>query len=235
MSLADNLRRIQDRIEAARTRAGRDEDVTVLAVGKGRNPAALRQALEAGLVHVGENRVQEAAGKWPDLAAEFARVGATRHMIGHLQRNKVGAALELFEVVQSVDSLRLGRKISELSHAAGRRFPVLAQVNGGREAAKHGFDPQEVDAAVAELGELPGLEIAGLMVVAPLEAPEPVLRAIFAHARASFERIGVHAAGGSAAGGNPRHLSMGMSGDYEIAVEEGSTMVRIGTALFAGP
>jgi pyridoxal phosphate enzyme (YggS family) len=188
----------------------------------------VREALEAGVGHVGENRVQEARVKWPALADEFRRRGVRRHMVGHLQRNKVAAALELFDLVQSVDSVPLARKISE--HAArGGRVPVLLQLNAGGEETKSGFELDDFERQLPDLAELSGLAIAGLMTLAPLDAGEARLRAIFGGTRERFERLRAELPGHPVS-----HLSMGMSGDFEIAVEEGATLVRIGTALFAG-
>jgi pyridoxal phosphate enzyme (YggS family) len=188
----------------------------------------VREALEAGVGHVGENRVQEARVKWPALADEFRRRGVRRHMVGHLQRNKVAAALELFDLVQSVDSVPLARKISE--HAArGGRVPVLLQLNAGGEETKWGFELDDFERQLPDLAELSGLAIAGLMTLAPLDAGEARLRAIFGGTRERFERLRAELPGHPVS-----HLSMGMSGDFEIAVEEGATLVRIGTALFAG-
>jgi pyridoxal phosphate enzyme (YggS family) len=230
MRLAENLRLLEERIEAARRRGGWPDRVTLVAVTKDRPAAAIREALALGIGEIGENRVQEAKRKWPELTPAFAHGGTRRHMIGHLQRNKVAAALELFDVIQSVDSLRLARKISDLAAAGGRRLPVLVQVNGGNEETKYGVPPEELGDAVTGCAALPGLEVAGVMALAPLAADEARLRAIFAGMRERFERL-------RAAHPELRleHLSMGMSNDFEIAVEEGSTMVRIGSALFADP
>jgi pyridoxal phosphate enzyme (YggS family) len=228
MSVLENLRGLEERIDAARRRAGRRDAVTLVAVTKGRGPALVREALEAGVGHVGENRVQEARVKWPALADEFRRRGVRRHMVGHLQRNKVAAALELFDLVQSVDSVPLARKISE--HAArGGRVPVLLQLNAGGEETKSGFELDDFERQLPDLAELSGLAIAGLMTLAPLDAGEARLRAIFGGTRERFERLRAELPGHPVS-----HLSMGMSGDFEIAVEEGATLVRIGTALFAG-
>ncbi len=228
MPVAENLRRVEERIETARCRAGRTDAVTLVAVTKGRPPELVREALAAGVTDIGENRVQEARGKWPALADELARRGVRRHMIGHLQRNKVPAALELFDLVQSVDSVPLARKISEHAGPRGGRVPVLLQLNAG-EASKSGFAPDAFERQLAELAALAGIEIAGLMTLAPLDAGEVRLREVFGGLRERLRRLRAELPGHPV-----RHLSMGMSGDFEIAVEEGATMVRIGSALFAG-
>jgi PLP dependent protein len=229
MPVAENLRRVEERIEAARRRAGRADTVTLVAVTKGRQPDLVRQALAAGVTDVAENRVQEAKAKWPALAEELARRGVRRHMIGHLQRNKVPAALELFDLVHSVDSVPLARKISEHAGARGGRALVLLQLNAGGESTKSGFAPDAFERQLSELAALPGLEIAGLMTLAPLEAGEARLREIFGGLRERCERLRAELPEQPV-----RQLSMGMSGDFEIAVEEGATLVRIGSALFAG-
>lgn len=229
MGIEDNVRRVQERIEAARRRRAGAEPVTLVAVTKGRAPELIRRAIAAGISEIGENRVQEAKAKWPALESAFAGGGVRRHMVGHLQRNKVGTALEFFDMVQSVDSLRLARKISGHAGLSGGRVPVLLQVNGGSEETKFGFAPEEVEAVVPEIAELPGLALAGLMTLAPEAAPEATLRGLFADLRQRFDRLS-----DSFPALSLRHLSMGMSSDFEIAVEEGATMVRIGSALFEG-
>jgi pyridoxal phosphate enzyme (YggS family) len=229
MTVAESLRRVEERIEAARSRAGRTDPVTLVVVTKGRPPELVRDVLAAGVRDIGENRVQEARAKKPALAEDFARRRVRFHMIGHLQRNKVGAALELFDLVHSVDSVPLARKISEHAATRGGPAPILLELNAGGEAAKSGFALEAFDDRVAELADLPGLEIGGLMTLAPLDASERRLREIFGGLRERLDRLS------DALPGHPvRHLSMGMSGDFEIAVEEGATLVRIGSAVFAG-
>jgi hypothetical protein len=228
MPVAENLRRLEERIDAALRRAGRPDPVTLVAVTKGQPPELVREALAAGVTEVGENRVQEARGKWPMLADAFASGGVRRHMIGHLQRNKVAVALELFDVVQSVDSVPLARKISDHAVQRGDRVPVLLQINAGGEASKSGFPPDAFERQLPELVVLPGVEIGGLMTLAPLDAGEARLRVIFSGMRERFGRLRAELTGHPV-----RHLSMGMSDDFEIAIEEGATMVRIGGALFA--
>ncbi|MFN2433298.1 MAG: YggS family pyridoxal phosphate-dependent enzyme [Gemmatimonadota bacterium] len=228
-SFPENLRLVQERIEDARRRGGWTHPVRVVVVTKGRSAGEVRRALSAGVTEIGENRVQEARRKWAELGEELAASGALRHLIGHLQRNKVAAAAELFDVIQSVDSLPLASKIAELARSRGTVQDVLVQVNGGREPQKHGFAPEALAEAVGRLGELSGVRLCGLMVVAPLEASAGDLREIFGDMRERFESL----APVLAAAGTPQ-LSMGMSEDFELAVEAGSTMVRIGTALFTG-
>ncbi len=207
---------VMQRIETACHRAGRSPDeVTVIAVAKGFPAEAVLEAYAAGLRHFGENRVQEAAAKRPRLA----HLDVTWHMVGHLQTNKVSRALELFDVVHSVDSLRLAQ---ELSRRSRRRLPVLVEVNVAGEATKFGFPPEEAAAAAEAIARLPNLDVIGLMTVAPLADDPEEVRPVFRRLRDLARSLGVP------------HLSMGMSDDFEVAIEEGATMVRLGRAIF-GP
>lgn len=228
MSVADNVQRIRARIAEARDRGGWVRDVRIVAVIKGRSPAEIREVLAAGIHEVAENRVQEARGKWPELADDFSTRGVRRHLVGHLQRNKVGAALELFDLIQSVDSLPLASKIAQSALDRGRDVEIFLQVNAGAESQKHGFGLEELEEAAAQVAEIRGLRLGGVMAVAPLEAQESALRALFARVREGVERLR------AGPGAGELELSMGMSGDFEAAVEEGATMVRVGTALFVG-
>jgi hypothetical protein len=184
--------------------------------------------VDLGARDVAESRVQEARAKAAELGPLLAARGVRRHLIGPLQRNKVNAALELFDLVQSVDSLRLGSKIAAAAAARGSPARVLLQVNGGEEPGKHGVAPAETEDAARALAEMPGLELAGLMAVTPLDAGERELRGIFRRVRGTFDALRT-----GAAALDLRHLSMGMSGDFELAIEEGATMVRVGSAVFA--
>lgn len=196
--------------------------VTVVAATKDRTPEEIREAVAAGIRHVGENYVQEAAAKKPLLPE-----GITWHMIGRLQSNKAGKAVALFDWVQTVDSLELSRRLSSAAARTGKSMPVLIQVNIGREPQKAGVLPEEVEALAQALRELPNLELRGLMAIPPApERPEdsrPHFRAL----RRLFEEL-------RAEGFPLDTLSMGMSADWEVAVEEGATMIRLGTLLF-GP
>jgi pyridoxal phosphate enzyme (YggS family) len=215
--------RVLERIAAAAGRAGRDPTaVTLVAVTKTVPAEAVRDAVAAGITVLGENRVQEAAGKVPEVP------GARWHLVGPLQSNKARRAVELFDVIESVDSVelaaRLDRIVSEVR--PGSRYPILLQVNVDRDPAKAGFAPEALGDAVERIAELDALEIAGLMTIGRLvERPE--------EARSSFRSLSETSArlreGGRGLG---PALSMGMTDDYEIAVEEGATMVRIGRALF---
>jgi pyridoxal phosphate enzyme (YggS family) len=224
VSLSDNLDSIQQRIRAACDRAGRDPaTVTLLAVSKGQPPGAIAEAIGLGIHLFGENKVQEAKAKIP-LSPGRARW----QMIGHLQSNKVRDAIQFFEMIQSVDSLALAQEIHRRCDQAGKRMPVLLEVNLAGEASKFGYRPEQLLAELPGINGLSRLEVHGLMTVPPYTNDPNRLRPIFRQMRELKEQC-------EASLGVPlSELSMGMSGDFEIAIEEGATMVRIGTALF-GP
>jgi pyridoxal phosphate enzyme (YggS family) len=215
--------RVLERIAAAAARSGRDPSgIALLAVSKSVHADALRDAVEAGFSQFGENRVQEAIAKAPDVP------GARWHLVGPLQGNKARKAMALFESIQSVDSVALAERLNRLRDELrpGARYPVLLQVNVDDDPAKTGFLPAEVEGAVGALGELGALEIRGLMTIGRLvddpEAARPTfrrLRALSASLRETGAAIGPE-------------LSMGMTDDFEVAVEEGATIVRVGRALF---
>jgi PLP dependent protein len=214
---------IRERVEAARARAGTPTEVAVVAVTKTHPVELLRAAGEAGITEVGENRVQELESK----VAELGRDSFRWHLIGHLQRNKVRRAIPFFDLLHSLDSVRLARQLSSDATALGREVRALVQVNTSGEESKFGFQGDAALGAIAEMAELPGLRLVGMMTMAPYVADERVLRRTFAGARRLHEE-----ATRQVPGFEPVHLSMGMSNDFEIAVEEGSTMVRVGTVLF---
>ena len=220
--IRERLPRVLDRIAAAAERSGRDPSgVRIVAVTKGHAACAVEAAVEAGLRDIGENRVDELQRK----RAALNDLAVNWHMIGHVQRRKAGPAARFAGLVHSVDSLRLAEKLSRLGEAEGRRIPVLVQLNVSGEATKGGFPEAEALDGVATVAALGGLRVLGLMTMAPFVADEAVLRSTFRKTREVME-----AAAGTA-GVEGRELSMGMSNDYEIAVEEGSTMVRLGTTL----
>ncbi|HEX2166071.1 MAG TPA: YggS family pyridoxal phosphate-dependent enzyme [Longimicrobiales bacterium] len=223
--LKESVPRARERIAAALERAGRSGGVRLVAVTKGHPVEAVRAAAAAGLADVGENRVQELEEKRTEL--ERAADAVTWHLIGHLQRNKVRRAIQLFDRIHSIDSLRLARELSSEAVRAGIAVRGLVQVNVSGEESKGGFDANRAVDEIAQVAALPALRCDGLMTMAPFTADESVVRATFAGARDLLERCmreGIALAGAE--------LSMGMSGDFEIAVEEGSTMLRLGTILF---
>ena len=215
-SIAANLDSVRRMMATAARAAGRDpEDVSLIAVSKTQPAAAILAAIAAGQRHFGENRVQEAAAKWPGLRA--GQRGLVLHMIGPLQTNKVREAIEQFDTIHALDRPKLAEKLALEMAAVGRSIPCFVQVNTGREPQKAGVDPLEVDAFVRRCRETYGLTIAGLMCVPPLDEDAAIH---FAFLRELARRNGV-------AG-----LSMGMSGDVESAIAFGATHVRIGTAIF---
>lgn len=207
---------------AAALRAGRHAtDVELVAVSKTHPPEALRAVANAGQALFGESRVQEAQAKIPLLPSRLRW-----HFIGHLQKNKVRAALSLFELFHGVDSLELAQQFHRIADEEGQRPKVLLEVNVAGEATKFGFDPERLEAQLEELLALGRLEIVGLMAMAPLAPEAEHSRPYFRRLRELRDRL--QTSGGI---GLPQ-LSMGMSGDYEVAVEEGATLVRVGSAIF---
>jgi pyridoxal phosphate enzyme (YggS family) len=225
--VADRLAAARDAISAACLETGREAAVIrIVGVTKGHSAGIVRAAIRAGLTDIGENRVHEALAKLVPGVRGEAGPNVRWHMVGHLQRNKVRDALTVFDWVQSLDSRRLARSISERAPKDARPVQVLVQVNAGGEERKHGFDPAEAVEAALEIAALPGLELRGVMAMAPWTDDERVVRGAFALVRRVFEDL----VGRSE--GRPDTLSMGMSADYRWAVEEGATMVRLGTVLF---
>ncbi len=227
MRVTENLERVRERIRAACRRSGRASDeVRLIAVSKTVPPELIREAYQAGMRDFGENRVQEVAAKREKLTD----LEATWHLIGHLQSNKAKLAVQLFDWVQSVDSLHVAEKLDQCAADNGRRIPVLLEVNLGQEASKFGVEEAEVFKLAAAVGGLSALELRGLMALPPLlENPEEV-RPFFRRLRELARRIDDQ----KLPGVSMRELSMGMSHDFEVAIEEGATIVRVGTAIF-GP
>ncbi len=207
---------------AACARAGRDESsVMLLAVSKTHPPETIKLAVDCGLLHFGENKIQEAKAKIPLCPGK-----ARWQFIGHLQSNKVRDAVELFEMIQGVDSLALAREISKRAEQAGKTMPILLEVNVAGESSKFGYKPEAVIAELNELNALPRVEIHGLMAIPPYNPVAEASRPYFQKLRVLKEQCE------RMLGAPLLHLSMGMSGDFEVAIEEGATIVRIGTALF---
>lgn len=230
MCISDNIAQIRERIRAAAARAGRDAgSITLMAVSKTFPPEAIREAYAAGIRVFGENRVQEFAGK-----AEALRdlSDARWHMIGHLQSNKAAKAAELFHGVDSIDSLRLAEKLNDAARTAEKKLKVVLEVNVGGEAAKSGIDPEsaELDHLLAAANRLETLEFRGLMTIPPYTEDPQGARPYFQKLREVRERLLER----SFPAVSLNELSMGMSHDFEVAIEEGSTCVRVGTAIFGG-
>ena len=218
-----NLAAVQERIAAAARRAGRREDAVLLVgVSKTVDAERVRAAIAAGVPALGENRVQEAREK-------IAILGRPRpwHLIGHLQTNKVKDALESFDLIHSVDRLPLAEALSRRAAEAGRRMDVLVQVNVGEEPQKGGLRTDELRAALETIAELPGLRLRGLMTIPPLPREPEDSRPYYKEMRKILDDARRWGHGPDLA-----ELSMGMSGDFEVGVEEGATIVRVGTAIF---
>jgi len=217
MDIEGNTRDLVRRIAKAAERANRSPaEITLVAVTKTIGISLIEQAFEAGIRNFGENRVQEARSKIEQLSS--LKPLPTWHMIGHLQTNKAAAATELFHMIQSVDSIRLAEA---LSRHAERNISTLLQVNISGEASKSGFSPSEVSSAAEQIAGLPHLDVKGLMTIAPLTDNPEEVRPVFRQLRLLRDSLGLE------------HLSMGMTDDFEVAVEEGATILRIGRAVFS--
>jgi pyridoxal phosphate enzyme (YggS family) len=228
MSVRENIARVRERISSAARRAGRDPSgITLMAVSKTFPPDLVLEAYEAGLRSFGENKVQEFSSKAGLLSG---LPGAEWHLIGHLQTNKTARAAELFAAIDSVDSLRLAEKLNFAARQLGKSLEVLIEINVGGEAAKSGVAPgsHELEKLLQGAPQLEQLEIRGLMTVPPMTADPQKARPYFRKLRELRDHI--------ASRGLPKVgmnlLSMGMSHDFEVAIEEGSTCVRVGTAIF---
>lgn len=225
--LRDNLVRVREQIATAAVRSGRRaEEVTLVGVTKYVDAAIARKLVEAGLNDLGESRPQ---ALW-EKAESLAGLPIRWHLIGHLQRNKVKRTLPLAACIHSADSLRLLEEISREAVALGRTTDVLLEVNISGEAAKHGFEPGQIEPLLPAIARLPHVAVRGLMAMAALEGGPNRARREFAALRELRDRLRTSCPGEISLG----ELSMGMSGDFEIAIEEGATMVRVGSALFEG-
>ena len=216
MDIEANIREVRRRIARACERSRRSPDeITLVAVTKGFEVPAIRTAFNSGIRDFGENRVQEAEGKIAQLTD--LKPDVTWHMVGHLQSNKAMSAVELFDIIHSVDSLKLAEI---LNRRVEKPLPVLLEVNVSGEATKGGFSLGEIAAAVEEIRKLSNLKLRGLMTVAPFVIDPEAVRPVFRKLRELRDSLGLE------------HLSMGMTDDFEVAVEEGATMLRIGRAIF---
>ena len=221
MGVAGNLRKVQERVRQAALRARRDPgEIRLVAVSKTAGPGEIKEAYAAGLSHFGENRLQDAREKIPLCPPDI-----TWHFIGHLQANKAKAVLEDFALIHSLDSCKLAARLNRLGLEAGKTARVLVQVNMAGEAGKQGVPPGEVEGFLRQAASLPGLDIQGLMAMAPFSADPEDSRPCFRAMRALFDSLKIP-------GVRMEILSMGMSGDFEVAVEEGATLLRIGSLIF---
>jgi len=223
-SFQDRLDQVRARMAAACARAGRAPDaVRLVAVSKTFGADAVRAAAECGQRIFGENKVQEAEAKIPDCPGSLSW-----HLVGHLQSNKAARAVALFDQIHSVDSLKLLRRLEDAAAAEGKRLPVLLEINVAGESSKFGLAPAAAPEVLAAAGSLEYVQVVGLMTMPPF-TPEAE------QARPHFRRLRELCDGWRAAAGLPlAELSMGMSHDFEVAIEEGATWIRVGTALFGG-
>lgn len=219
-----NVERVRERVAAAARRAGRNPaDITIIAVSKTRTVAEIEQVLAAGLTHLGENRVQELKEKWPVIGGR-----ATWHLIGSLQTNKAKPAVEMADLIHSLDRVSLADELAKQTERRGAPCRVLVEVNVSGEESKHGVAPADLPALLRHIGECGALQVQGLMTMAPQAEDPESARPYFRRLRELADEVrplglpNVHL----------QHLSMGMSGDFEVAIEEGATLVRIGTAIF---
>jgi pyridoxal phosphate enzyme (YggS family) len=220
-SIRENLERVRESIERALAKAGRKDEVILVAVTKTVPPERINESIDAGVTAIGENRVGEAEEK-----RDFVKPGAVWHLIGHLQRNKVKKALPLFQMIQSIDKLETALEIEQ---RASQPVDILLEVNSSGEPTKSGVDPEGFFRLVDLLRPLKMISVKGVMTVGPLTDYEESIRNAFRLTRRIFEKLKTR---------EPdlciRHLSMGMSADFTVAIEEGSTMIRVGSAIY-GP
>jgi pyridoxal phosphate enzyme (YggS family) len=245
-SLAENIKSVRARITAACARAGRDPaQVTLVAVSKTFPAEAILEAYRLGLCDFGENHVKEAGEKISSIKYQISNLQPPTsdlrhpasdirwHLVGHLQSRKAREAADLFDVIHSVDSIKLADRLSRLSVEAGHVMPILLECNASGEASKYGFPlstAAERDRGLAEveaISRLPGVRVEGLMTVAPILADPNEVRPFFRALRQLRDDLAAHCSQT-----DWRHLSMGMTGDFQVAIEEGATMVRIGRAIF---
>ena len=221
--LTENYNAVKKRLSAALQKAGRPENaVTLLAATKTVDPETINRAIELGITHIGENRVQELLSKYSFINPVHS------HFIGHLQTNKVKDIIDKVEMIESVDSLKLAKEISKQAGKHGLVMNILAEINIGGEESKSGFAPEDAENAVKEIAKLPNIHIKGLMCIPPVANMPEEARKYFRKMYKLFLDIGAKNIDNSCMG----VLSMGMSGDFDIAVSEGANLVRVGTSLF---
>lgn len=237
--IKDNILKVREHISLVCSRINRNpKEITVIAVSKDRTSEQIRQVIEAGIVDIGENRVQEAHDKFYALHLPAGQPGNTQyagrkikwHLVGHLQTNKVKEAVKIFDLIHSVDSLRLAYEIDKHAAKINKVQDILLEVRTSPEATKFGFKPEETAAAINEIAKFKNINTKGLMTIAPMVDVPEKSRPYFRTLREFMETINVRRDAHNAI----RILSMGMSDDFEIAIEEGANMVRLGRAIFGG-
>ena len=222
MNILENYNIIKDQVIEIAESAGRNpDDITIISVSKTFPGEVLQEAIDSGITILGENKIQEAKVKIPTLTGNF-----TIHMVGHLQSNKAKEAVKLFDLIHSIDKVNTAQKINTEAEKIGKIQKILIQINTSGEASKNGISPDETINFIRELTDLNNIEVIGLMTMAPYTSDEEIIRRTFRNTQELLEKIN------SELDLNIKELSMGMSSDYKIAIEEGSTMIRIGTAIF---
>ncbi|MBR5506676.1 MAG: YggS family pyridoxal phosphate-dependent enzyme [Clostridia bacterium] len=225
MSIKENLEKIKEKVRCACQKSGRDEkDVLILAVTKTRSAEEINEAISLGITDIGENRVQELMSKYDDV-----RKDVKWHIIGHLQTNKVKYIADKVSMIHSVDSVKLAKEINSKCEKLSKVMDILIEVNSGEEN-KSGIDPSEIFALIEEVKNMKNVRILGLMTMAPLGADEETLKKVFTNLKNLSDKVKEK----NYEGVSMEHLSMGMSGDFEEAVECGATIIRPGRSLFGG-
>jgi hypothetical protein len=223
-TIEENIQNVKQNIAKAAVKAGKKpEDITLVAVSKTVEPERIREALKCGIKIIGENRVQEAEEKFKKIPEEFEK-----HLVGHLQINKAKKAVELFDMIQSLDSIRLAEELSKRAKAKGKIMNVLVEVNTSDEPTKYGLKPDEVMGFMKQVCHLDGIKVIGLMTVGLFSQDMDLVRPCFKKLKRLFREIKEE----NIPNIEMKYLSMGMTQDYEVAIEEGANMVRIGTAIF---
>jgi PLP dependent protein len=223
MSISDNLKEVRDKIEKKKHELGINYPITIIGVTKTMSAGVVKEAFHAGIDQIGESKVQEAEKKFLELDG----LKIKKHLIGHLQENKVNKAAALFDFIQSIDSVAVATKLNNKLAESGKTMPVLVEVNVSGEESKFGIDPDDLEETVGWVKGMKFLKLTGLMTIGPLDKPENVVHQAFATLFSLRERMEV-----IYTGLDLPILSMGMSDDFEIAVEEGATMLRLGRVLF---
>ncbi len=226
MNIKDNVENVRERIANAQIRSGNKSPIKIVAITKTHPASIITEVRRAGLDTIGENRIQEAEDKFPKCDESLQNI--TKRLVGHLQSNKINKALNLFDTIDSVDSLKLASKIGSRAISLNRTVPILLEVNTSGESAKFGFNPHKIDEMLACF-DISGIELQGLMTVGPLTSDIKRTRGAFINLCELHNSIKNQLTKNIE---KFTELSMGMSGDFEIAVEEGATMVRLGTVLF---
>ncbi len=222
--IAENIKDVRSRIERAAERSGRSAgDIKLVVVSKTVEPERINEAIECGIDIIGENRVQEAEGKFEKITPRVEK-----HLVGHLQTNKAKKAVELFDFIQSVDSVRIAEEISRRAKNMRKMMDVLVEVNTSAEETKYGVEPERVSSLIETISKLEGIKIKGLMTIGLFSDNPEDTRPCFRKLKTLFEDI----KSANITNVEMRYLSMGMTSDFEVAIEEGSNMVRVGTGIF---